>query len=529
MPVPTAPAGTVDALACEYAAIVLEHAPPTATALGLHDRNAELPVPTQARIDAYERALRDLRARVDAHAAEGMDAELDRKGLRAILDAALAGFELQRPWERDPLSWARAPVEAVFLVLLREHLPEEERRAGVAGRCAAIPDYLAAARQLLVPAAVPPAWTALASASAAGGASFLRDVVAGFAPEAEDAVAAAADALESFGAWVTDTLAPEAGGAYVAGEQTLQRLLRDVHLLDEGPAEVAARGQLLLARCEDALVDAAGAADWRAALERARAARPTMDELVPAYRREFQQLEEFCFEHDLVTDPGAPATLKATPEFLRPLMGYAAYLPPGAFEEVRTGELWVTPPPAPDGLADHSYAALQPITAHEGYPGHHLQLTSVGALGSVVRRLRGGSSLMTEGWGLYTEELMHETGYYTPEGRLAQLALTAMRAARIVVDMGLHTGDMTVDEGIDLLVDRAGMSRTTATSEVLRYTMMPTQPFTYLYGAEEIRRIRATWRERTGGSLRAFHDALLAYGHLPPALVARALLDGDAA
>jgi uncharacterized protein (DUF885 family) len=104
-----------------------------------------------------------------------------------------------------------------------------------------------------------------------------------------------------------------------------------------------------------------------------------------------------------------------------------------------------------------------------------------------------------------------------------QLAMTAWRAVRIVVDMGLHTGALSIPEAIDLLVERAGLSRTTATTEVQRYTLTPTQPFTYLYGAEEIRRIRTRWRARTGGSLRQFHDALLGYGHLPPALVAEAL------
>jgi uncharacterized protein (DUF885 family) len=204
------------------------------------------------------------------------------------------------------------------------------------------------------------------------------------------------------------------------------------------------------------------------------------------------------------------------------VLGYAAYMPAGPFDEAREGELWVTPPPDPAGLRDHSFASIPCVTAHEGYPGHHVQLSSVGRLASPVRRLHI-SNLMIEGWGLYVEELMAETGYYSADARLAQLALSKMRAARIVIDMALHTGEMSVEEAVAFLVDQAGVTRTTATSEVTRYTMAPTQPFTYLVGAEEIRRIRAVLAPREGYTLRRFHDRLLGYGLLPPSLAAEGL------
>jgi uncharacterized protein (DUF885 family) len=212
-----------------------------------------------------------------------------------------------------------------------------------------------------------------------------------------------------------------------------------------------------------------------------------------------------------------------TPEFLRHVLGYAAYLPPGPFDDVFSGELFITPPPDESGLTDHSFAAIPCITAHEGYPGHHLQLSTITGLGSVVRRLPV-STLMIEGWGLYVEELMAEVDYYSPDARLAQLALSQLRAARIVVDVSIHCEGVTAEDAAALLVERAGISEVTARSESTRYTMSPGQPCTYLLGAEEIRRIRSSLVATDGAtSLRTFHDDLLSYGNLHPSLAGQAM------
>lgn len=525
MPPPEASPGTVDELAFDYARIVLEHSPVEGTGLGLHERDHELPPVSAEALDAYAAALRGLRRRTRQLATpEGGEADLDRRGLLAHLEHALFSLEVDRPYARNPVAWAQQAGSAVLLPMLRTYLPARHRERAVTARAAAVPEFLDAARDLLEPGDVPPLWARLGQASARSGAGLFRVQVPEAFPAAAEAGARAATALEAFADWVAAEVEPAARGSFAAGERCLAHLLRACHLLAESPAEVRARGLALVERCEAALRDTAGRADWKAALAEAKADHPAADGLIDAYRAEVERLRAYCFAHDLVSDSGAATVVNATPEFLRPVMGFAAYLPPGPFDAERSGEVWVTPPADAEGLADHSYAAIAPVSAHEGYPGHHLQMTSVGALPSPVRRLPI-SALMIEGWGLYVEELMAEVGYYTVAARLVQLSLGQLRAARIVVDMALHTGDMEAGEAIDYLVERTGLTRTIATSEVARYTMMPTQPFSYLTGAEEIRRIRAAWMRRNdGASLREFHDALLSYGHLPPALAAEGLL-----
>ncbi|QBI19911.1 DUF885 domain-containing protein [Egibacter rhizosphaerae] len=338
---------------------------------------------------------------------------------------------------------------------------------------------------------------------------------------------AAADALAAFGAWLTDELAPQARGHFPLGEEALGRLLADHHLLDESPAAVAARGEALCARTDEAMAELAPQGDWRAALHEAKQHRPDHEGLLPAYREAAERMTARCAEAGVVTDPGVPLTVEATPEFLRPMLSYAAYLAPGAFDELAgAGRFWVTPPGDDGGLTDHNFATIQSVSAHEGYPGHHLQLTAVGRNPGIARRMRV-STLMTEGWGLYCEELMAEVGAYDDAARLAQLAMTKLRAVRICVDMGLQTGAMSPEEAVDRLAHEADLARSTAAGEVDRYTFTPDQPFTYLYGAEQIRELRAAWRARHGGGLRAFHDELLRYGHFPPELAAERMLAGS--
>jgi len=106
-----------------------------------------------------------------------------------------------------------------------------------------------------------------------------------------------------------------------------------------------------------------------------------------------------------------------------------------------------------------------------------------------------------------------------------------LRALRIVLDMQLQSGDLTYEAAVARAVAEARLEESTARSEVARYTMTPTQPFSYLVGALELERLRAATRDRLGDDfrLRRFHDRILSYGHMPPPLVARAIEAADAA
>ena len=184
------------------------------------------------------------------------------------------------------------------------------------------------------------------------------------------------------------------------------------------------------------------------------------------------------------------------------------------------------PSDAPPGeaeaqLAGHNVYDMPGTVWHEAYPGHHLQFVYAKGVTSKIRRLYD-SPLLSEGWGLYCEELAHETGYFTdPRERLMQLNWRLQRAARIILDVSLHVEGMAFGEAVRFLVDRVGLNREHAVGSVNGYTRWPTYFPMYLVGMLEIMRIREACRERLGErfSPREFHERFMGYGNVPPGLI----------
>jgi uncharacterized protein (DUF885 family) len=146
---------------------------------------------------------------------------------------------------------------------------------------------------------------------------------------------------------------------------------------------------------------------------------------------------------------------------------------------------------------------------------------------NTFRRLgsRMVGSAYVEGWGLYSEKLADEMGIFRSEGeRFGMLDAMAWRAARLVVDTGLHALRWSRQRSIDVLLD-TGLSETDATIETDRYICWPGQALTYKTGQREIERLRRELERRDGSrfDLRAFHDAVLGHGALPLATLSREL------
>src|SRR5207245_7736832 len=158
----------------------------------------------------------------------------------------------------------------------------------------------------------------------------------------------------------------------------------------------------------------------------------------------------------------------------------------GPFELSRLGRFWVALPAArepetvkAERLSGHPRKGIAVIACHEGYPGHHLQLSTAADHPSIARKaLR--SNVFIEGWGLYVEELMTELGYLDdPETRLLRLKDLLWRAARVSVHVGRATGEMSFDEAVRFMVERARLEQPNAVAEVRRYTLNPLPPSTY--------------------------------------------------
>ncbi|MFK7915826.1 MAG: DUF885 family protein [Pseudomonadales bacterium] len=162
-------------------------------------------------------------------------------------------------------------------------------------------------------------------------------------------------------------------------------------------------------------------------------------------------------------------------------------------------------------------ANQQATLYHETYPGHHLQGALALELGDAVHPLARylGNSGFLEGWALYAERLAQELQLYgSPLDTLGLLSDQAARAARLVVDTGLHVFGWTREQAVAYMLNNTGWSRTDIENDVNRYISWPGQANSYMLGMLEIRRLRTKAEQTLGAGfeLRAFHSRLLENG-----------------
>ena len=218
--------------------------------------------------------------------------------------------------------------------------------------------------------------------------------------------------------------------------------------------------------------------------------------------------------------PSANCEVRPVEEFREADMPIAFYQPPSE-DGSRPGIYYVN---AYD-LESRPLHHLATTTYHEANPGHHLQIAIEQEMGDrpTLRRFGGllAGAAFAEGWGLYSERLADEMGLFDGDvERLGMLDAQAERAARLVVDTGIHAFAWSRERAIEQL-EEAGVPHVDAVIETDRYITLPGQALSYKIGQFEIERQRAEATEREGASfsLPAFHDRLLALGSLPlPAL-----------
>jgi uncharacterized protein (DUF885 family) len=203
---------------------------------------------------------------------------------------------------------------------------------------------------------------------------------------------------------------------------------------------------------------------------------------------------------------------------------FAYYYPPSA-DSTRPGTYYVNT----FDLPSRTYSRLASTTYHEAIPGHHFQIalegenTALNQFRRFAARYAGGAYI--EGWGLYAERLSDEMGLYRNEAeRFGMLDAQAWRAARLVVDTGMHALRWTRQQSIDTLL-AAGLTGTDAVIETDRYIAWPAQALTYKTGQREIERQRREIAARDGAAfdLREFHDQALGHGSMPLATLTREL------
>ncbi|MBP2319722.1 uncharacterized protein (DUF885 family) [Kibdelosporangium banguiense] len=216
--------------------------------------------------------------------------------------------------------------------------------------------------------------------------------------------------------------------------------------------------------------------------------------------------------------PSQACELQAVPEADAPHEAGAYYYPP-ALDGSKPGIYYANTYKA----TERDRYISEAIAFHEAVPGHHFQLTIAQELTGLPKLRRYALiNSYSEGWGLYCERLADEMGLYSDDvSRLGMLATDSMRAARLVVDTGLHALGWSRQRTVDYLRENTVMSEVEIQSETDRYIEMPGQALSYMVGRLEIQRLRARAAERLGAEfdVKAFHDLVLSSGPLPMAVL----------
>jgi hypothetical protein len=176
-------------------------------------------------------------------------------------------------------------------------------------------------------------------------------------------------------------------------------------------------------------------------------------------------------------------------------------------------------------LVEHDWGVIIVTAPHETYAGHHVHGLYQANNPRPLRK-SNSISLFSEGWGLYNEQLMRETGFLPNDSiLLRQLQLRLWRNARVIYDVGLHTGKMNYEEAISLMTDRVGFLRWAAQLEVDACCAAPGYFIGYFTGMMEILRMREDYKKLKGDqfSLSEFHEKLLQGGSMPTSLMREAL------
>jgi uncharacterized protein (DUF885 family) len=521
---------------------LLERHPESATALGDHRHDDRLddrsPGAQAGELDWAARRLADLQ-RIDPGVLSPAD-QVDADILRNALEARRFQLEQLRETEWDPL--VTNPGTAVYTLLARNFAPLGDRLRAVAGRLTAVPTRLTQARAAL--GAMPRVHVETAIGQFTGTRTLLAtelERALGEEPalrsEVEPVRDAAVAALDEHIDWLRSRLDGSDRDPRLGAEKFSAKLALTLDAASDADA-VLARAESDLERVEGLIAETAsrldtGDADGRVrrVLDRLAAEGHVDDEtIVGLCQAAMASTREFVRAQDLVTVFDDPVEIIVMPEIHRGVA--VAYCdPPGPLEP---GSLptYFAVSPTPEGWSDErvqsffrEYNAhmLQNLTVHEAMPGHVLQLAHnkrYAAPVPVRKALWSGS--FVEGWAVYAEELMVDSGYRSDEGfndalRMQQLKMQLRMTINAILDARVHAHGMTEDEAMRLMMERGHQEDGEAAGKWRRAQLTSSQLSTYYVGYVEVADLaRDLATARPELSVRERHDEMLAHGSPAP-------------
>ena len=463
--------------------------------------------------------------------------------VKSYVDIALLDLE-RIHWHRiSPQLYVDEAVNGLYFLTISQHAPMNEKRVAMIARMKAVRGLFKTAKKNLKNP--PPIYIETALESLESGQIFFRNVAGELMnqfPEQADQIlkvsTAAREAMTDFATWLAE-LTPGEPKSFAIGKKNFDYKLSNEYFLDYDSDSLLRIGNKLLAEADSAYIEFAANIEENHQNGSDSVFVPESfcrDDVLRYYSWETAQVKLFLEESGYITVPDdiAPVKIVETPAFLRTMITGIAYQPAGPFDTIQQGIFYIRPVPEDldrqqlEARFRYSYRrGFRGSIVHEAYPGHHLQMQLAGRHPDPVRRW-GYNLMMIEGWALYSEEAVYHQGLYGEEDPVQWLGVLGgirFRAMRIVADVMLHTGQLTYEECVEWACDALHITNESdkqyVRREIRRYTHSPTYQMSYLMGKREIMKLREAVMARDGEAfdLRAFHDALLAEGSVPPALM----------
>lgn len=521
----------------------LEADPVAATWLGDHRFDTRLPDFSGSALSDRARVIDDQLTAIDAvdDVELGLEDLVDLEILRSRLQREAFEITELRAVEWNPMVWN--PGTSIHLLMARDFAPWPERLASIDARLSEIPRFLEQARETLT--SMPHIHAQTAIAQFAGTRQLIGETLAQqCAAEGTDppqAIDRARQAISEYLAWLESRLdectrSPRLNQRTYAGVlwHSLDDATNANHLLRDAEDhldQVTERMREVAAEYLDESVHAERVV--RRALEKIASESPVTDGTVlPLVRAALAQTTDFVRERDLVSIPDMAIEVIEMPEIHRGVA--VAYCDaPGPLESARVPTfVAVSPTPADwddervrSFYREYNATLLHGLTIHEAMPGHVLQLAHAATLDTPTRVRRFGfSGVFVEGWAVYAEELLLDHGYAATDSpraalaiRLQQLKMQARMAINTILDIRVHSMEMTEEEGLRLMTFRGFQEEGEAIGKWRRALLTAGQLPTYFVGyravkaiADDLRVLHPDWSERQ------IHDLVLAHGSPAP-------------
>lgn len=517
---------------------LLSFDPVFATYLGDHRFDDHLPAMTSESRQYQARQIADHLTELDAvdDLELSVSDQIDLEILRSRLTKSQFEVSELRAATWNPMVWN--PGTALHLLVSRDFAPKSERARSVKARLAAIPGFLADARVELVE--MTQIHTETAITQLAGTARLIETEVADLVDDAA-LVSTACAAVIEFSDWLTEQL-PEARRSPRLGERLYAATLW--HGLDDGtsPTMLLEAAEAHLEKVNLALQGyaaqylgekATAPGLVHRAFARIAAEAPVTNETVlEIVEQALVRTTEFVRTKDLISIPELDVRVIEMPEIHRGVA--VAYCDaPGPLETAQVATYVAVSPTPSDWTIERvdsfyrEYNAVQlhGLTIHEAMPGHVLQLAQSHHFEATTPvRAFARSGVFIEGWAVYSEELLVSHGYAPFDDktsalalRLQQLKMQARLTINAILDVRVHTAEMTEQEGLDLMMNRGFQEEGEAIGKWRRALLTAGQLPTYFAGYRALSEIVADLRVlHPGWSDRQIHDLVLAYGAPAP-------------